>query len=204
MRAKTLAQLDSGQADAPGRAQRKQRFAGFEPRPMRQGDMRRAIGKLEGGAMFIAHLGWHWKYGRGGHDDFFGVSAMRHHRHHSLPHLNALDITCHLDDFAGDFQARAEGERRLELVQALDHQDVGEVDAASARRDSDLARAQSGPGDVAEPQVFRRAEPVAENRFHAGIRRRRQSATGLASKPLKRSMQAFTSPISTVSLVVCR
>ena len=55
-----------------------------------------------------------------------------------------------------------ERQRRLELVEVLDHQDVGEVDAAGVDVDDDLVRPRLGIGDLLDDEVLGRPVGVQD------------------------------------------
>ena len=101
------------------------------------------------------------------------------------------DVGADGGDRAGDLAARRERQRRLELVEVLDHQHVGEVDAAGVDVDDDLVRPAARVGDLLDDEVLGRSVGVEDGGAHraqstrsATRRRQPEPAVGLSVSEL--------------------
>ena len=70
--------------------------------------------------------------------DLLGIAAMRQRGHHPVAGLQLAGVFAEFLYHAGDFEAWAERERRLELVPTRDHQVVSEVDPRGPYREPHL------------------------------------------------------------------
>ncbi len=68
------------------------------------------------------------------------------------------------DDLAGELAARGERHRGLDLILALDHQHVGEVDRRRVHPHHQLPRSRHRIGDLVDDEVFRRSVGAADQR----------------------------------------
>ena len=85
----------------------------------------------------------------------------------ALPANSIVKIPDNLDfDHARDFGGRRERERRLDLILALDHQDVEEIQRRGFDCDDGLARLRDGIRHVGQHQIVGLAKLRAENGFH--------------------------------------
>jgi hypothetical protein len=82
-----------------------------------------------------------------------------------------LDSVPHRVDHTRDLGAGGKRTRRLVLVEILNDQEIGIINAAGAHGDTNLPRTGDGFRDVVEHQGFGTAGVLAEQGFHEGISR---------------------------------
>ena len=143
------------------------------------GQERRALGIVERRRQF-------YELRRRG-DGFIGIGAVPHLDDHAIADSDALGRV-DLDDIAGGFHARRKRQRRLELVLARRHQDVGEIDPGGADGDAHLPGRQGCCVKRFQAQALGRAEFAADDglRHQAARAFRRSSASrisGIRSLP---------------------
>src|SRR6185369_12077976 len=194
-RAQHLADLDSGEPDAAARAVHQQHLAGFKPAAVDQrviggavaGQERRAFGIIEGRRQF-------YELRRRG-NGFIGIGAVPHLDDHAITDRDAFGRV-DLDDIAGGFHARRERQRRLELILARRHQNVGEVQPGGADSDTHLTRRQRLGVKRFQAQALGRPKLAADDglRHQAARAFRRSSASRISSI---RSLPKYMSVLST-------
>ena len=86
--------------------------------------------------------------------------------HHAIADLKVGDASADALDHAGDFRRRRERERRLDLVFALDHQEVEEVQRRGFDPDHGFSRSSHGIRHVRQHEIVGLAILRAENGFH--------------------------------------
>jgi hypothetical protein len=118
-----------------------------------------------GGAVEIEIVGnLHDRIGR--QRDLLARAVVAAGGHHAVADLQVAHAGTDALDDACDFRGRREREGRLDLVFALDHQDVEEIQRRRLDRDHGLARARHGIGHVSQHEVVGLAILQAENGFH--------------------------------------
>ena len=85
---------------------------------------------------------------------------------HAIADLEISDPRADALDHAGHFRRRREREGRLDLVLALDHQDVEEVQRRRLDRNHGLAGPRHGIGHVGQHEIVGLAILRAEDGFH--------------------------------------
>ena len=143
------------------------------------GQKRRTLGVVERRRQF------HELRRRG--DGFVGIGAVPHLDDDPVADRDARRLI-HLDHIAGGFDARRERQRRLELILARRHQNVGKIDAGGADGDAHLPGGQGCCVKRFQAQALGRAEFAADDGFrHQAARTfRRCSASrisGIRSLP---------------------
>ena len=108
----------------------------------------------------VVRRGQHDLVGRA--DALFGEAAGLAPQDHAVADLHLRAISC-LDHFAGGFEARHEGRRRLCLVLAGDHQQVRKVHAAGMDSHARLAGLQHGRLEFLDAKDFRAAQFGADD-----------------------------------------
>src|SRR5690606_2025868 len=86
--------------------------------------------------------------------------------HHAVADLDVADLLADFGDLAGTFHAGREGEGRLELVLAGDHQGVGEIQAGGMHLDAHVARAECRQRQVFQAEALGSAPGLAHHRLH--------------------------------------
>ncbi len=120
------------------------------------GQERRALGVVERRRQL------HELRGRG--DGFIAIGAVPHLDDHAITNSDTLGCI-DFDHIAGGFDARRERQRRLELILARRHQDIGKIDPGGADSDAHLPRRQRRCGKRFQAQVLGRAEFAADDGF---------------------------------------
>ena len=92
---------------------------------------------------------------RGRGDGFIAISAVPHLDDHLVADRDALG-RIDLDDFAGGLDARRERQRRLKLILACCHQDIGKIDPGGADGDAHLPGGQRRGVERFQAQAFGR------------------------------------------------
>jgi hypothetical protein len=93
-------------------------------------------------------------------------AVMAAGRHHAVADLQVGHAGADAFDHAGDFGGRRKRKRRLDLVLALDHQDVEEIQRRGFDRNHGLPGSATGIGDVGQHEIVGLAILRAENGFH--------------------------------------
>ena len=99
----------------------------------------------------------------GGHHRLLGIAARAHARDHALADRHAIDVGGHLGHDSGHLDARHERQLRAMLIEALDGEHIGEVDAGRPYADADGAGCQRLPRQVAQVQCVGRAQGLADH-----------------------------------------
>ena len=161
-----LAELAGRQSSAAGSPQHREGLAWPEAGAIFQRMQRGAVDDDDaGGAIEIQIV-------RNFHDrirrqrDPLARAVVATGRHHAIPHLKIRYACADAFDHARDFRRRRERERRLDLVLALDHQEVEEIQRRRFDRDHRLTRFGDGIGHVGEHEIVGLAILRAENGFH--------------------------------------
>ena len=163
----SLPTFDSGEANAASRAQHQQAFARLHLRPACQCEMRRAINQGEARSGFVSHI----PRGIGSNDvcgttHFFRESTVRHRSQDTIADSTLIDTIADFNDVSRDFRAWTERKGWFELIQALDHQDIGKVDTTSTHTDPDLAGADRRAISFRNGQKVRTAKGATQDCFH--------------------------------------
>ena len=118
-----------------------------------------------GGAVEIEIVGnLHDRIGR--QRDLFARAVVAAGGDDTVADLQAAHAGADALDNACDFRGRGEREGRLDLVFALDHQDVEEIQRRRLDRDHGFARTRHGIRHVGQHEVVGLAILRAENGFH--------------------------------------
>src|SRR6266545_537204 len=151
------------------------------------GQERRALGVVERRRQFYEL--------RGRSDRFIGIGTVPHLDDHAITNHDALGCV-DLDDIAGSFDARRERQRRLELVLARRHQDIGKINPGGADGDAHLARRQRHGVKRFQAQALGRTELTADDglRHQAARAFTRSSASRISGI---RSLPKYMSVLST-------
>jgi len=162
--AEQLADLDGGEADAAAGAMHQQRLPGLQPGAVDQRVMGGAVGGAERGALGKAEAGRQRHRLLGRDHDLLGIAALAQRHHHLVAGgERAVGAVADLADRARRLEAGNEGQRRLVLVEAGDHQQIREVDAGGVDGDAKLPRAQRRGRHLLEREVLGRAELSAQD-----------------------------------------
>ena len=165
-----LAEFAGGQSGAAGGAEHRQRFARLRAGAIFQRMQRGAVDDDDsGGAVEIEIVGnFHDRGGR--QRDLFARAVVAAGRHHAVADLQVGHARADAFDHARDFGGRRKRERRLDLVLALDHQDVEEIQRRRLDRDHRFAGPGDRIGDVGQHEIVGAAILRAENGFHGPTR----------------------------------
>ena len=98
--------------------------------------------------------------------DLFARAIVAAGRHHAVADLQVGDASADAFDHARDFRRRRKRKRRLDLVFALDHQQVEEIQRRRLDRDHGLAGSGHGIGHLGQHEIVGAAILRAENGFH--------------------------------------
>src|SRR5690606_6157608 len=120
-----------------------------------------------GGSNEVHVIGHRQHVGAGG-GDLLGKAAVAGQPHHPVARLKVGDLAADAGYHTGGLATRREGERRLDLVLALDDQGVGEVDASGVDVDNDLVILGYRIGSLFQRQRAGRSVGFAQNGFHGG------------------------------------
>ena len=161
-----LAEFAGRKTGAAGGAEHRQGLAGLRAGAIFQRMQRGAVDDDDaGGAIEIQIVGnLHDRVRR--QRDLFARAVMAAGRHHAVADLQVGDAGADALDHARDFGRRRERKRRLDLVLALDHQDVEEIQRRGLDRDHGLARAGHRIGHIGQHEIVGSAILRAENGFH--------------------------------------
>ena len=96
------------------------------------------VGDGEAGGCHVIHTLRHRYYAGFFDDGLFRVTSAMQIGHHSISHFELGDTVADLEDLAGAFQSRREGNFRFVLIGAGDHQDIGEIAPRGVNGDPDL------------------------------------------------------------------
>ena len=127
---------------------------------------RRGVGEDQGGAFLEAALRGQRDRHSGGNQHLFGQPAMAEHRDQPVAHRPTGNALAHRLDDAGNFSARRERTRRLELIFVLDDQNVGIIDGAGLHAHEQLAGGGNGIREVGQLQRLRTAGRGGEQGLH--------------------------------------
>ena len=154
-----------------------------------------AVAGQKGRALRIVEGRRHRRQLRRRHHRLVAIGAVAHLDDHLVADGNALRRAIDFDDVAGGFHARRERQRRLELILARRHQDVGEIDAGGTDGDTHLPRLQRRGRNFLQPQALGRAELAADDdlRHQAALALRRCSASRISGR---RSLPKYMSVLS--------
>ena len=118
-----------------------------------------------GGAVEIQIVG-NFDNGVGGQRDLFARAVMAARCHHAVADLQAGHAVTDAFNHAGDFGGGRKRKRRLDLVLALNHQQVEEIQRRGFDRYHGLAGPGHGIGYIGQHEVVGAAILRAENGFH--------------------------------------
>jgi hypothetical protein len=136
-RAERLGQIDRGQPDAAGRAVDQYPLARLELGAAYQRDISGVVGRADARAGGEIEIGGKPPYAGRVDGDQFGEPAEPRPRNHCLArHESAIAIGVH--HLARDFHAGNERQIGLQLIFALGHQQVGEIERRRAYPDQHL------------------------------------------------------------------
>ena len=93
--------------------------------------------------------------------DLLGIAAGALAGDHAITNPPPTNISRHLDDGAGAFDAGDEGERRLVLILAENGERVGKIDASGGDGDTHLARRERGARQVRKDENFPKSAETA-------------------------------------------
>ena len=166
LEAHQLAEFACGETGAAGGAEYRQRLARLRAGAIFQRMQRGAVDDDDaGGAVEIQIVGnFDDRVGR--QRDLFARAVMAAGRHHAIADLQAGDAGADAFNHAGDFGRRRKRKRRLDLVLALDHQQVEEIQRRGFDRDHGLAGLGHGIGHIGQHEIVGAAILRAENGFH--------------------------------------
>ncbi len=152
------------------------------------GEKRRALGIVEGR--------WQRRELRRRHHGLVGIGSVPHLDNHPVADRNAISGAIDLDDLTGGFHPGRERQRRLELILAGGHQNIGKVDPGGMNGDARLPRRQRRGGKCFQAQALGRAEFAADDgpRHQAALALRRCSASRTSGI---RSLPKYMSVLST-------
>ena len=85
---------------------------------------------------------------------------------HAIAGFDRRHTRAHRIDYTGTFLARHERQRRQELVLAVDHQQIGKIDARGAHVDEHFTRARRRHAPLFDLQRVGRAEFSDDECFH--------------------------------------
>jgi hypothetical protein len=128
-----------------------------------------------------------------GHDGLFGIAAGLHADDDMLAGLECIDVRRRVGDKSGRFLTDDEGKRGTVLILALDHQQVGEIDARRFEFDPDHSRRKRRARQSQQPEAFRRAEFAADDGL-VGVAH--PSPSTAAAHPDQSSEASGTPPLS--------
>jgi hypothetical protein len=94
------------------------------------------------------------------------IFAMAGHGDHGIAHRHIGHPFAHRADDPGAFPARAERQRRFELIEVADDQRVGEVDTNCFHIDAHLPAARFRGWHIGHHQFFRVSVFHAQHRLH--------------------------------------
>src|SRR5665213_1982158 len=172
-----------------------QHFAWLKLTAVDQRVIRGAMGGEKRCAFGVVEGRWQGHELRRRHHDFIGVSAVPQFYNDLVADRDAGAITGDLDHLAGGFHAGRERQRRLELIFACRHQDVGKVDPGGVNGDAHLPLRQRHGGKGFQTQTFGWAEFAADHglRHQAALAFRRCSASRISGI---RSLPKYMSALS--------
>jgi hypothetical protein len=133
---------DRSEPDASGRAEHQHALARPQPRAPGKGAVGRAVRHGKSTRRRELQRRRHRDRALRRQNRGVGIAAEGQHAHDPVAAPPRRHVGRHLVDGAGDLEAGAERQRRILLVLARDHQQVGEVDAGRRHSHADLAAAQ--------------------------------------------------------------
>ena len=153
----------------PGGAGHQQRLSVLEGRSVYQCMDRGSEDEGEGGDLDICELLRCPKGRRRRCHHLRCPSAVTHHGHHPITCRKPACVVRGLAHSPGDLEPGRKGELRAELIPAVGHEEVGEVDAGMAYLDTYGARGAFRHGEgLLEHEVVRSGELMADERPHRG------------------------------------
>ena len=168
-RAQHLAQLHRRQADAARRSQHQKRLAGRNRRSRHQAVIGGRVRDQKRGAVGEGKARRQRPDPARRHHGLLGIAAGAHLRDGLVAHGDAAHIRRHLRDDAGGLDARHERQLGAMLVEPLDGQHIGEIDAGSLQRDAHGAGAERSARQAAQLQLARRPQLLADNGTVGGL-----------------------------------
>ena len=166
LEAHQLAEFACRQTRAAGGAEHRQGLARFRAGAIFQRMQRGAVNDDDaGGAVEIQIVG-NFDDGVGGQRDLLARAVMAARRHHAVADLQAGHAGADAFDHAGNFRCRRKRKRRLDLIFALDHQQVEEIQRRGFDRYHGLAGPGHGIGHIGQHEIVGAAILRAENGFH--------------------------------------
>ena len=166
LQAHQLAELAGGQAGAAGGAEHRQRLARLRAGAIFQRMQRGAVDDDDAGGAIKVEIVGNLHDRRGRQRDLFASAVVAAGCHHAVADLQIGDAFADALDHAGDFGGRRERERRLDLILALDHQEVEEIQRRRLDGDHRLAGIGHRIGDIGQHEIVGTAILRAENGFH--------------------------------------
>ncbi|MGY4448923.1 hypothetical protein ACVWZR_003583 [Bradyrhizobium sp. i1.3.1] len=168
LQAHQLAELAGSQAGAAGCSQHRERLARLRARAVFQRMQRGAVDDDDAGRAVIVEIvgNLHDRCRR--QRDLFARAVVAAGRNDAIADLQISHAGTDALDHAGDFGGGRERERRLDLVLALNHQDVEEVQRRRLDRDHRFAGTCHRIRHVGKHEIIGLAILRAEDGFHGG------------------------------------
>ena len=161
-----LAQFHGREPNPACRAEHQQRVASLQMSAIEQTVHIGAIGHQQRCPGFKAGVIGQRPDSRGIGQHFFSQPAIAEHRDYPVADLAVGHAFAQRIDHPGDFTTGRIGPLRLELIEVLNHQHVGEIDRASLDRNPDLTWAGDRAFDFIKGQRFGSASGVRAKGFH--------------------------------------
>ncbi len=158
--------LYAGETEAPRGPGDQNALARLDLGAIAQGEPRGRVGQAHRRALGMIHRGGHDEALRLRHYRELSVGAPFDQRHDAVAGLAGRHAAAHRAHYAGELLARRERSRRQDLVLALDHEDVGKVEAGGVHLDQHLARTRGRVGGDLDPLRGDRSVLVDDDGSH--------------------------------------
>src|SRR3984957_14505128 len=167
--AQRLGEPDRSETDAAGGTVHQYDVVGRHLAALAQGEMRRLIRQSDRRGSFERNRCWNRETSCGGRVQALGEGSKLDARQHAVADLEVLYVGADGAHGTCAFHAGSEGHRRLDLIGAFGHQNVGEIHARCAYVDLNLASAGGSDGGLADTDRVDTGRGVDQGCSHAAV-----------------------------------
>ncbi len=199
-RAELLGDLQGREPHAAGGAEHEHGLAGAQGGAVHERVVGGAVRVEKAGGDLEGHFVGQAKALLGGGDDPLGEAAEADEGHDAVADARTLGALADRRHHARDLAAGREGQGRLELVEVLNREQIGEVHPRRLDVENELAPPRHRPFDLAPGEFGGGAEALTHDRAHrpvflaaaARVKRRRPPRAGIARPPRAARPPALT------------